>query len=127
MRKQILFLLVLSFLTSSSFSQEYEIQGKIISADQEAIWLANVLLLSALDSILIDGSSTDGKGLFKITNIPPGDYLLKASYLENESDFLNLAINADLDIGTLTIANYAQVLDEVIVSTQKPRVERKVD
>ncbi|NND78261.1 MAG: TonB-dependent receptor [Maribacter sp.] len=127
MRKQILFLLVLSFLTSSSYSQEYEIQGKIISADQEAIWLANVLLLSALDSILIDGSSTDEKGLFKITNIPPGDYLLKASYLENESDFLNLAINADLDIGTLTIANYAQVLDEVIVSTQKPRVERKVD
>jgi len=125
--KQILFLLVLSFLTSSSFSQEYKIQGKVISTDQQPIWLANVLLLSAVDSILIDGSSTDGNGLFKITNIPPGDYLLKASYLENESDFLNLAISADSDIGTLTIANYAQVLDEVIVSTQKPRVERKVD
>ena len=79
MSKQIIFLLVLSFLTFSSFSQEYKIQGKIISSDREPIWLANVLLLSALDSILIDGSSTDDNGIFKITNIPPGDYLLKAN------------------------------------------------
>ncbi|MCP4976045.1 MAG: outer membrane beta-barrel protein, partial [Maribacter sp.] len=127
MSKQIIFLLVLSFLTSSSFSQEYKIQGKIISNDHEPIWLANVLLLSAVDSILINGSSTDDNGIFEITNIPPGDYLLKASYLENESDFLNVSVIADSDIGTLTISNYAQVLDEVIVSTQKPRVERKVD
>ena len=127
MSKQIIFLLVLAFLTSSSFSQEYKIQGKIISADREPIWLANVLLLSALDSLLINGSSSDDKGIFEITNIPPGDYLLKASYLENESEFLNVSIIADSDVGTLTISNYAQVLDEVIVSTQKPRVERKVD
>ena len=127
MSKQIIFLLVLSFLTFSSFSQEYKIQGKIISSDREPIWLANVLLLSALDSILIDGSSTDDNGIFKITNIPPGDYLLKASYLENESDFLNVSIIADSDVGAITIANYAQVLDEVIVASQKPRVERKVD
>lgn len=127
MIKQIIFLLVLAFLTTSSFSQEYTIQGKIISTDSEPIWLANVLLLSALDSILIDGSSTDDMGIFKITNIPPGDYLLKASYLENESDFLNMSIISDLDIGTITIANHAQVLDEVIVASQKPRIERKVD
>jgi hypothetical protein len=125
--KQIIFLLVLAFLTTSSFSQEYKIQGKIISTDREPIWLANILLLSALDSILINGSSSDDKGVFKITNIPPGDYLLKASYLENESDFLNVSIIADSDVGTITISNYAQVLDEVIVATQKPRVERKVD
>jgi outer membrane receptor protein involved in Fe transport len=125
--KQIIFLLVLAFLTSSSFSQEYKIQGKIISTEGEPIWLANVLLLSALDSILINGSSSDDKGVFKINNIPPGDYLLKASYLENESDFLNVSIIADSDVGAITIANYAQVLDEVIVASQKPRVERKVD
>lgn len=127
MSKQIILYLLLAFLTSSSFSQEYNLHGKIISTDSEPIWLANVLLLSALDSILINGSSTDDKGVFKITNIPPGDYLVKASYLDNESDYLNVSIIADTDVGTITISNYAQVLDEVIVATQKPRVERKVD
>lgn len=118
---------MLSFLAYASFSQEYTIQGKIISTDQQPIWLANVLLLSAQDSILIDGSSSDEEGLFSIANIPPGNYLLKASYLENESDYLNVSLTGDTDIGALTVANYAQALDEVIVSTQKPRVERKVD
>jgi len=98
-----------------------------MSTDGEPIWLANVLLLTAQDSILINGSSSDDKGIFRITDIPPGDYLLKASYLENESDVLNLSILADLDVGSIAISNYAQALEEVIVSTQKPRVERKVD
>ncbi len=82
-------------MTSSSFSQEYKIQVKIISTEGEPIWLANVLLLSALDSILNNGSFTDDKGVIKITNVPPGEYLLMASYLDNESDFLNVSIIAD--------------------------------
>ena len=126
-KNRIRFLVFSVLLTSSLFSQEYKINGKIISTENEPIWLANVLLLSAMDSILINGSSSDAKGIFEISNIPPGDYLLKASYLENESDYVNVTINADLDVGNITIANYAQVLDEVIVSTQKPRIERKVD
>ena len=126
-KNRILFLLYFAFLTSSLFSQEYKIHGKIISTESEPIWLANVLLLSSKDTVLINGSSSDDQGIFKINNVPPGDYLLKASYLENESDYLNVAVTTDSDVGTLIISNYAQVLDEVIVSTQKPRVERKVD
>ncbi|PIE99743.1 MAG: hypothetical protein CR994_09445 [Maribacter sp.] len=108
-------------------SQEFSIQGKVVSNEGEDVWLANVLLLSPIDTILINGSSSDEKGIFKITKIPPGNYLLKASYLENESDYVTVDITSDTDIGVLTISNYAQILDEVIVSTQKPRIERKVD
>ncbi|EAR02850.1 hypothetical protein FB2170_06165 [Maribacter sp. HTCC2170] len=116
-----------TFLTSSLFSQEYEIQGKVVSTNSEPIWLSNVLLLSVIDSIIIDGTSSDENGAFKINNIPPGDYFIKASYLENESDYLKLKINSDTIIGPLIISNYAQTLQEVVVTTQKPRVERKVD
>lgn len=122
-------LLCLSLIFSSYHlrSQEFSIQGKVLSKENKAIWLANVLLLSPKDTLLINGSSSDEKGMFKITNIPPGKYLLKASYLENESDFLDIDVTSDTDIGEISISNYAQVLDEVIVSTQKPRIERKVD
>ncbi len=108
-------------------AQEFSIQGKVLSSERESIWLANVLLLSPLDTLLINGSSSDEKGMFKITNVPPGKYLLKASYLENESDYLEVDVASDSDIGEISISNYAQTLDEVIVSTQKPRIERKVD
>lgn len=93
----------------------------------EAIWLANVLLLNPSDSLLINGSSSNEKGMFTISNVLPGSYLLKASYLDNESDLILIDIASDTDIGVLSISNEAQVLDEVIVITQKPRVERKVD
>lgn len=68
-------------MTSSSFPQKYKVQGKIINTDCEPIGLTNVLLISTLDSILINGSFSDDKGIFKITNIPPGDDLLKACCL----------------------------------------------
>jgi len=122
-----LFLFIV-FLNAVTYSQEYDIQGKILDQENEPIWLANVLLLSELDSILLNGSSTDEKGLFKISNVPSGKYLLKASYLENESDYLKLQVNGtDIDIGNLSIGNLAQSLNEVVVTSQKPRVERKVD
>lgn len=124
-----LFLTYLCLLTTGFIiqAQEFSIQGKVISNEGEPVWLANVLLLSPTDTVLINGSSSDEIGLFKITRIPPGNYLLKASYLENESDYVAVDITSDMNVGTLSISNYAQMLDEVVVSTQKPRIERKVD
>ncbi len=108
-------------------AQEFSISGHVKSNEGEPVWLANVLLLSPKDTVLINGSSSDEKGGFKITHIPPGKYFLKASYLENESDYMIVDIDSTKDVGTITISNYAQMLDEVVVTTQKPRIERKVD
>lgn len=98
-----------------------------MDTDNEVVWLANVLLLSPKDTLLINGSSTDENGAFKINHVPMGDYFLKASYLDNESEYVAVTIAADTNVGVLSISNTAQALDEVVVTTQKPRVERKVD
>lgn len=127
MNKRIYFFLFVTCLTTSSYAQEYTVHGTIVGNEDEPIWLANVLLLSTMDSILINGSSSDEKGKFNIENVSPGTYLLKASYLDNESDYRQIEVLEDMDIGRLPISNYAQALQEVVVSTQKPRIERKVD
>src|SRR6056297_189275 len=118
----LLLFLSFSFVTA----QDFKIKGAVLDAEQEPLTFANVLLRSKQGK-LIKGVTTDTKGLFELKNVQPGDYLLFASYIENTSDTLSILLTADLDLGNLIISNEAQALDEVVVTSQKPRLVELAD
>ncbi len=118
----LLLFLSFSFVTA----QDFKIKGAVLDADQEPLTFANVLLRSKQGK-LIKGVTTDINGLFELKNVQPGDYLLFASYIENTSDTLSILLTADLDVGNLIISNEAQALDEVVVTSQKPRLVELAD
>lgn len=111
----------------SLFSQEYSISGTVEDSKKAPIAFANIQLLSQSDSTLINGDSTDENGRFEIVKAPQGTYFIKASYLENESELRSVLVNGDVNLEPLRLNNDAQALNEVVVTSQKPRVERKVD
>lgn len=109
-----------------SFSQDYRVTGSVTDANESPIVFANVLLLKTTDSTIVNGTSTDDKGVFVFNNIAAGSYLLKASYIENLSEIKFINVATDVDVGVLTIRE-SQQLDEVVVTYEKPKLERKVD
>lgn len=111
----------------SLFSQDFSINGSVEDLEKTPIAFANIQLLSRTDSTLINGTSTDENGRFEILKVLPGTFFIKASYLENESDLRTVVVDGDVNLEPLRLNNDAQTLNEVIVTLQKPRLERKVD
>ncbi|TMM59026.1 TonB-dependent receptor [Maribacter algarum] len=126
MKESHIFLFILFCISTSSFSQEFRLVGSVLDQDKNPIVFANVLLLKTTDSTIVNGTSTDDKGAFIFNSIGMGEYLLKASYIENVSKYKAVNISSDFDAGALIIKE-SQQLDEVVVTYEKPRLERKVD
>jgi TonB-dependent receptor len=108
--------LILILITSQfSQAQNGQIIGKIIDkTTKEPLFGANVILVGT--SI---GTSSDVNGLFKILNIPPKKYDLKASYISynNEEFKIDLTSGKSLELN-IELQNQIIDLGEVTVSAQ---------
>ncbi|MDC0008202.1 TonB-dependent receptor family protein [bacterium] len=113
------------FSLNMLFSQDYTLSGTVRNTDDTPIEFANVFLLNRDYSILIRGTTTDENGKFQL-RVDAGTYFLKASYIEAESEPFLLEVFKDIDTLSI-ILNNSQQLDEVVVTQQKPTIERKVD
>ncbi len=126
MKNFVVFLLVFAFFGFSLFSQEYRIAGRVTNEEGIPIAYANVFLLDSTYTTLIKGASANDKGFFSIANIAKGSYYIKASYIENESEPEILELAKDVD-EFLIVLKENQELEEVVVVSQQPRFEQKVD
>ena len=120
-------LLFISLFASLSYSQAFDVSGKIVDQDGKPISFANVLLLSAKDSTFIKGTSASEEGVFMFEEVEPALYFLKASYINNQSSLLGIDVKESVQIGALIIPLNVEELNEVVVAAQKPTVKRLAD
>lgn len=127
MKPLLLFLTVaFGFLLDAS-AQTFELSGEVRDERNEVIPFASVFLLQTTDFTLVKGASANENGVFIIKNISAGIYFLKASYIGRTSSNLPLDISRDTKIGAVIIEQKAEELNEVVVTANRPQVERKVD
>ena len=122
---KILFLFGLLPLMLSS--QTYEITGSVKDTQGEALPYANVLLLRTQDSTQVKGTSADENGRFLLPGISPDLYYLKATFFEQGSIMVPLEVKSDIQIGALVLELETSELDEVVVTGQRPTIERLPD
>lgn len=93
---KLLFLLGLLITHQSVFAQQANIMGKVSdTVENIPLEFVNVSLLKQ-DSTFITGVASDEKGLFKIPNIPIGDYLISTSYIGYKTVYNSIShIEAD--------------------------------
>ncbi|MDC6404255.1 MULTISPECIES: outer membrane beta-barrel family protein [Maribacter] len=127
MRPLLLFFLALLGGSQAAQSQTHQLTGTVKDELGETIPFASVFLLQASDSTMVKGTSADETGIFLISDITPGLYIVQCSYIGKSSEGLPLDIRSDIKIGALIIPQQAEQLDEVVVVSARPRVERKVD
>ncbi|AHM62481.1 TonB-dependent receptor [Flammeovirgaceae bacterium 311] len=130
--KKIFYLVLPIFLNSSFCAQlfaQFSITGKVQDGMQKPVAYANVLLLNATDSALVQGQVANNAGGFLIEKIDPGKYIIAVSMLGYLPHYSSVQLSTEplLNMGTINIQESSEVLGEVVVEAQKPLYEQKVD
>ena len=125
MRFPVLFFL--GILPLAMAGQTFEVTGSVRDMDGKPIPFANVILLKALDNTQVNGISADDSGRFNLKGIPEDVYYLQARYFGYKSTLVPLEIKRNIKIGALVLEPDSEWLNEVVVTGQKPTIERKAD
>ena len=113
--KQFIVISTFLFFSVLSYSQSFDISGKVVDVNDNPIIGANVLILKSNK-----GSITDFEGRFSISNVTISD-VLECSYLGYKTKNITIQNENYLQI---VLTEDSQVLDEVIVigyGTQKKK------
>jgi outer membrane receptor protein involved in Fe transport len=124
MNKSFLLTILIMFIPITLFSQ-IKITGKIINQKDDVLELIEVLILNK-DSIAIRSELTNIKGEFSIS-VEKGEYLLQVRQMGVILHKQKINLNQDLDLGIIKVTEKEQKLIEVVVTSQKKLIERKVD
>ncbi|MBK8495207.1 MAG: TonB-dependent receptor [Chitinophagaceae bacterium] len=131
--KQFFSLLAAMSIAIGSFAQSgNKVTGSIKDGgNQKIIDAASVSLLKAKDSALVKVAVTDKAGNFSFENIPDGNYLVLATSIGHSRTFSSpvtiSAASPSVNVGVLQLVPAEKAMKEVIVSSKKPLIERKLD
>ena len=121
------------------FSQAHFINGKVVDSAGNPVEFANVVIKDQNGKI-VEGTITDQKGVFRL-KAKEGTYKLTVSFLGYENWDLGyedwdlryenwdkeMMMHKNQDLGIITLSESKSDLGEVIVTAEKPVIEKKVD
>ena len=90
----------------------------------------NVVLKKATDSSFVSGTITGDDGLFTLSDVKPGDYLMEGSYIgyAKYAEPLYVGSNAAfIDVGFIKMEEDVQQLNEVVVAAEQDAVAGTLD
>jgi len=108
-------------------SQTFTVSGSVRDTNGQPLPFSNVILLQVSDSTQVSGISADDEGRFTLKGIPPEVYYLVAKYFGYRSLLVPLEIRSDIRIGAIVLEEDSEVLQEVVLTANKPTIERKAD
>ena len=107
------------------------ISGKIIDLNnKKGLEYANVTLKNTKWDKVIEGTITDSKGKFTISNILSGKYTLVVSYLgykKKEVEFELTKRNPDIRLQNIELEKSSEILSEVTIEEEKAIYESRID
>jgi len=118
-------LLCISIFTQA---QSFNISGTVLDqTDNSSLIGVSVVLLPASDTTQKMGGVTDIDGNFLISNVPAGQYTLRISYVGFQNYTRALNVNADADLGTISMRVLSTQLQNVVVTGQQIRAQQSGD
>ena len=118
-------LLIAVFPFTSFAQQHYSLSGTVIDSTNKPVEFANVILKDQNDKI-VEGTTTSEQGIFKL-KAQEGTYTLTISFLGYEDWSKEIMIDKNQDLGIITLSESENDLGEVVVTVEKPVIEKKVD
>lgn len=105
------------------------VRGTVTDTKEEKLENLTITLIRATDSVLIKSALTNSTGQFSFKNIASNNYYIKITAAGYETYFSNtFPLSASsLNLGSLKLNTKTQLLKEVVVQSQKPLIEQKVD
>lgn len=110
---------------SSALFSQVQLTGKIINQDNTPMSFVEILL-SNRDSVVVKSEFTNEEGTFTIV-ADKDEYLIKIIQMGKELYTQNIKLDQNKNLGKITVTENNQQLQEVIITTTKKLIERKVD
>ncbi len=109
------------------FSQSFSVSGHVMDERNKAISYANIIAIKTADSTTISGTTSDESGKFTLSELVADTYLIKVSFVGFGENTLEVVLNSDVDLGTITLNQEAQSLNEVQIIALRPTLKREND
>ncbi|MHA8050468.1 TonB-dependent receptor domain-containing protein [Aquirufa sp. ROCK-SH2] len=106
------------------------LSGTVVSKVNSPIEFATVILKKSVDSSFVSGTITSSNGLFKLTDISSGNYIIYISSIGYESVRRPVyigSISAFIDLAKIELNDSQTELTEVIVADRKDEVGQQMD
>lgn len=132
MKKKFLFILIISFATSSQAQNNGgQISGQVIDGAQKTIEATTISLLKAKDSSVVKYTVADKTGHFLFEDLSFGQYMVSVSAVGHSKGYSEkVEISEDqtkVSLKTLELIPVAKGLAGVTVTAQRPFIEQKMD
>lgn len=117
------------FSTSISYSQSYNVSGKITDSTQNiGLPRANIMLMTTSDTTKFHGEISDLNGSFVIENVKTGNYILKISFLGYQTYRMQISVrNANLLLKPIMMKQSTSMLEGVNIEAVQVRAVMKGD
>lgn len=124
--KKIFLLLILVSSFFVAIAQNAAVTGRVNSTANEPLIGAAVTLLNPSDSALVKGAAADLNGNFIITDVTPGNYVLKVSFLGYTHNVKAISVGSDtLKLGAIVMLSDAKQLGAVdVISIATPVIAK---
>ena len=117
-----LFLAVLAMGMASAMVAQttFSLQGSLKDSKREPMLFTNCVLLQQTDSAFAYGTTSDLDGVFSLTGVKQGDYILRITAVGHETWWQDITIDRDTNLGVIEIADNATLLHEVKITASRP-------
>ncbi|HLP18485.1 MAG TPA: TonB-dependent receptor [Bacteroidota bacterium] len=108
------------------------VTGRVVSSQaKKSIPMVNVAILDPLTNGIVTGAVTDAEGRFRITDVPPGRFVAKASIVGYTSHvstpFTIDSVHRELALETFTLTETGVKLNEVTITSTKNTLTTAID
>ncbi|MBF4493296.1 TonB-dependent receptor [Flavobacterium sp. MR2016-29] len=123
---QFLFLILLFTISPFSFGQKTAVIKGNVTDGKLAVEFVDVLLKNSIDSTKVaQYAVTDASGNFVLENIASGDYQLQFKLIGFKTVRKKVKIeSAPISIGTIILQNDTNLLNDVVVHSQKKQIQK---
>ena len=109
-----------------------KITGRIVdSLSGKPVEYTSISLTTQSEGKVVNGTTTDDKGVFKLTNVADGTYKMLMYFVGYKTGTLNNIVvsktNPVIALGDIKLANKLATLKEVTVTSEKSIIENKID
>ena len=113
-------MLLMGVAGASMAQTTYSLQGSLVDSRYQALPFTNCVLFKAADSSFAYGTTSDLDGIFSMTGVSSGNYLLRISAVGYQTFWQDVVIIQDTNLGTIVIVDNATLLKEVQVTSSRP-------
>jgi len=126
MIKKIIILILLTAIAVSA-QESYKISGTVIDDSKLPQIGASIALHSASDSSIVTGGVSKVAGKFSFS-AKQGNYYIRVTSVGMEPKIVSpVALNDDLNLGTIVINQSSVITEEIVVTEEKNLMELKLD